>query len=57
MILKIAFGVITILAVVSGVIALTGEPAVASAFAFGAAVLSAVFLAYLIGRDAKKQSL
>lgn len=57
MILKIAFGVITILTLVAGIMVLTGEPPVASAFAFGAAVVSAVSLAYLIGRDAKKQSL
>lgn len=57
MILKIAFGAITILTVAAGIIGLTGEPAVAAAFAFGAAVVAAVNLAYLIGRDAKKRSL
>lgn len=57
MIQKIIFGVVTILAAASGVIALTGEPVVAAAFGFGAAAVSAVFLAYLIGRDAKQQSL
>ncbi|WP_300344274.1 hypothetical protein [Nesterenkonia sp.] len=54
MILKIAFGVITILAVISGIVVLTGEPPVAAGFSFGAAVVAGVSLAYLIGRDAKK---
>ncbi|WP_191089855.1 hypothetical protein [Nesterenkonia ebinurensis] len=54
MILKISFGAITLLAAVAGIIALTGEPVVAAAFAFGAAVLSGVSLAYLMGRDGKK---
>lgn len=53
MILKIAFGVITILSVIAGIVALTGDPAAASAFAFGAAVISGISLAYLIGRDGK----
>lgn len=54
MLQKIAFGVITVLAVVAGIIALTGDPIVSSGFAFGAAVLSGVSLAYIIGRDGKK---
>ncbi|GAA1817789.1 hypothetical protein [Nesterenkonia flava] len=55
MILKIAFAVITILSAIAGIIALTGDnPEVASGFAFGAAVLSAIGVAYLIGRDGKK---
>lgn len=54
MIQKIAFGAITILAVVAGIVALTGDPIVAASFAFGAAVLSGVSLAYVIGRDGKK---
>ena len=57
MILKIAFATITILTVVAGITVLTGEPPVAAGFAFGAAVIAAVNLAYLIGRDAKKRSL
>lgn len=57
MILKIAFGVITILALVAGIMVLIEEPPMAAGFSFGAAVVSAVGLAYLIGRDAKKQSL
>ena len=57
MILKIAFAAVTILAAVAGIIVLTGEPAVAAAFAFGAAAVSAVSLAYLVGRDNKKLSL
>lgn len=57
MILKIAFGAITILTAVAGIMVLTDEPTAAAALAFGAAVVSAVSLAYLIGRDAKKQSL
>ena len=56
MILKIAFGIITILAVIAGILALTGDPAAASAFGFGAAVISGVSLAYLIGRDGKNMS-
>ncbi|WP_166429903.1 hypothetical protein [Nesterenkonia sphaerica] len=54
MILKLAFGVIAILATVAGIIAIAGDPAVAAAFAFGGAVLSGISLAYLIGRDGKK---
>ncbi|WP_153078291.1 hypothetical protein [Nesterenkonia haasae] len=54
MILKLAFGGIAILAAVAGIVAITGDPAVASAFAFGGAVLSGISLAYLIGRDGKK---
>ncbi|WP_166432877.1 hypothetical protein [Nesterenkonia salmonea] len=54
MILKLAFGAIAILATVAGIVAITGEPAVASAFAFGSAVLSGISLAYLLGRDGKK---
>lgn len=57
MIQKIAFGAITILAAIAGIVALTGDPVVSSAFAFGAAVLSGVSLAYVIGRDGKKSAL
>lgn len=55
MILKIAFAAITVLAAVAGIISITGDPAVSAAFAFGAAVLSGISLAYLIGRDGKKE--
>lgn len=54
MLQKIAFAAITILAVISGIVALTGDPIVSASFAFGAAVLSGVSLAYIIGRDGKK---
>ncbi|WP_158583047.1 hypothetical protein [Nesterenkonia natronophila] len=54
MILKLAFGGIAILATVAGIVAITGEPVVAAAFAFGSAVLSGISLAYLLGRDGKK---
>lgn len=55
MILKVAFAVMTVLAVIAGVVALTGEPALAAGFSFGTAVLSAVGLAYLMGRDGKNK--
>lgn len=54
MILKISFGAITLLAAVAGILALTGDPVVSAAFAFGGAVLSGISLAYLLGRDGKK---
>ncbi|WP_022872211.1 hypothetical protein [Nesterenkonia alba] len=54
MILKIAFALITILAAIAGIIALVGDPNVAAGFSFGAAVVSAVGIAYLLGRDGKK---
>lgn len=54
MILKISFGAIALLATVAGIVAITGEPVVAAAFAFGSAVLSGISLAYLLGRDGKK---
>ncbi|MGO1192315.1 MAG: hypothetical protein ACTMHH_00440 [Nesterenkonia sp.] len=57
MILKIAFGAITILTIAAGIFVLTGEAPVAAALAFGAAVTAAISLAFLIGRDAKKRSL
>lgn len=54
MILKIGFGVIAILAIVSGIVTLTGDPIVGASFGFGAATVAGVSLAYLIGRDGKK---
>lgn len=52
MILKIAFALITVLAITSGVMSLTeAEPGLTAAFSFGAAVISAIGIAYLLGRD------
>ncbi|GAB3848292.1 hypothetical protein [Nesterenkonia populi] len=52
MILKIALVLITILAVTAGITSLMEtEPGVTAAFSFGAAVISAIGIAYLLGRD------
>ncbi|WP_146340073.1 hypothetical protein [Nesterenkonia sp. NBAIMH1] len=52
MILKIGLGLITILTVTAGIMSLMEtEPGVTAGFAFGAAVVSAIGIAYLLGRD------
>lgn len=53
MLYKIAFGLVTVLSLIAGIVAVVEETYVASAFSFGSAACGAIALSFLIGRDNK----